>query len=67
MPSTQQQNLEAEMEGQTVLREFYEDEALQDLVPEYPHTDTMNRALDKQYTREAHKELLTNKQYYQAY
>ena len=55
------------MEGQTVLREFDEDEALQDLVHEYPHTDTMNSALDKQDTREAYKELWTNKQYYQAY
>ena len=36
------------MEGQTVQKEFDEDKALQDLVHEYSHTDTMNTALGKQ-------------------
>ena len=66
VPGTQQQNLEAEMEEHTVLTGFDEHETVEYILQDNDHTGTMNTALGKQYTKEAHKELLTNKQYYKA-
>ena len=55
------------MEGQTVLGGFNEHETVEDILLDNDHTDTMNTVLGKQYTKEAHKELLANKQYYKAF
>ena len=50
-PGTQQQNLEAEMEGQTVLRGLDEHETVEGILEDNDHTDTMNTVQGKQYTK----------------
>ena len=59
-PGKQQHNLEAKMEGQTVLRGFGEHETVEDILQDNDHTDKMNTVLGKHYTKKAYKELLAN-------
>ena len=63
----QPQNLEAEMEGLTVLRGFDEHTPVEDILQDNDHTDAINTVLGKQDTKKAHKELQVNKQYYKAF